>query len=122
LNPLGSIIAGAGAAAQVALGYQASVTNQGISISGGSSLSPTAQVLANGGTKSREGGYVVVRDASGNVVKVYRARHLNPMNVRAARRAIRRIKGARKLLQRIERSLPKARSHRTSSSSRRIRR
>lgn len=37
--------------------------------------------------------------------------HMNPMNPRAAHRAIRRIRGARKLLQRIERSLPKARSH-----------
>jgi len=37
----------------------------------------------------------------------YAAPRMNPMNVRAARRAIRRIRGARKLLQRIERSLPK---------------
>lgn len=42
----------------------------------------------------------------------YKAPHMNPMNPRAARRAIRRIRGARKLLQRIERSLPKARTHR----------
>jgi hypothetical protein len=40
-------------------------------------------------------------------------RRMNPMNVRAARRAIRRIRGARKILQRIERSLPKARTHHT---------
>lgn len=40
----------------------------------------------------------------------YKPPHMNPMNPRAARRAIRRIRGARKLLQRIERSLPKARS------------
>ena len=42
----------------------------------------------------------------------YKPPHMNPMNPRAARRAIRRIRGARKLLQRIERSLPKARTHR----------
>lgn len=41
----------------------------------------------------------------------YAVPRMNPMNVRAARRAIRRIRGARKLLQRIERSLPKARTH-----------
>lgn len=41
----------------------------------------------------------------------YAVPRMNPMNPRAARRAIRRIRGARKLLQRIERSLPKARSH-----------
>lgn len=40
----------------------------------------------------------------------YKPPHMNPMNPRAARRAIRRIRGARKLLQRIERSLPKARA------------
>jgi hypothetical protein len=41
----------------------------------------------------------------------YKRPSMNPMNPRAARRAIRRIRGARKLLQRIERSLPKARTH-----------
>jgi hypothetical protein len=38
----------------------------------------------------------------------YAVPRMNPMNVRAARRAVRRIRGARKLLQRIERTLPKA--------------
>jgi hypothetical protein len=37
----------------------------------------------------------------------YAVPRMNPMNANAARRAIRRIRGARKLLQRIERSLPK---------------
>jgi hypothetical protein len=37
----------------------------------------------------------------------YAIPRMNAMNVRSARRAIRRIRGARKLLQRIERSLPK---------------
>jgi|SRR5215831_1295435 len=40
----------------------------------------------------------------------YKPPRMNPMNPRAARRAIRRIRGARKLLQRIERSLPRARA------------
>lgn len=42
----------------------------------------------------------------------YAVPHMNPMNVRAARRAVRRIRGARKLLQRIERSLPRATTRR----------
>lgn len=41
-----------------------------------------------------------------------RNRRMNPMNPKAARRAIRRIKGARKMLQQIERSLPRQRTTR----------
>lgn len=43
--------------------------------------------------------------------KIIRPRQMNPLNGRAARRAIRRIKGARKMLQQIERALPRARTH-----------
>jgi hypothetical protein len=39
-----------------------------------------------------------------------RYRRINPMNVKAARRAIRRIKGVRKITQDIERQLPRARA------------
>lgn len=49
-----------------------------------------------------------IYDAAGNLIgnrKKYR--RVNPMNYRAAMRAVRRIKGARKALQRIERTLPK---------------
>lgn len=42
----------------------------------------------------------------------YAVPRMNPMNPRAARRAIRRVRGARRLLQRIERSLPKQTVHR----------
>lgn len=42
----------------------------------------------------------------------YAIPHMNPMNPRAARRAVVRIRGARKLLQRIERSLPTRTVHR----------
>jgi hypothetical protein len=45
----------------------------------------------------------------------YAVPRMNPMNPRAARRAIRRVRGARKLLQRIERSLPKAHTRRTTT-------
>lgn len=40
-------------------------------------------------------------------------RRMNVLNGRAASRAIRRIKGARKMLMRIERQMPKARTRRT---------
>lgn len=49
-------------------------------------------------------GYHWAKDGSGRIVK---NRHMNPLNGAAARRAIRRIKGARKMLQSIERQLPK---------------
>lgn len=42
-----------------------------------------------------------------------RNRRMNPLNGRAAMRAIRRIKGARKMLQKIERQLPKSKARRT---------
>ena len=42
-----------------------------------------------------------------------RNRRMNPLNGRAASRAIRRIKGARKMLQKIERSLPRAKARAT---------
>lgn len=48
-------------------------------------------------------------NACGEMVPV--PRRINPLNGKAARRAIRRIKGARKMLQSIERQLPKQRSH-----------
>ena len=42
--------------------------------------------------------------------QVIRPRRMNVLNGRAAARAIRRVKGARKMLQKIERQLPKARA------------
>jgi 2-hydroxychromene-2-carboxylate isomerase len=42
----------------------------------------------------------------------YAIPRMNPMNYRAARRAVTRIRGARKLLQRIERSLPRVQTRR----------
>lgn len=49
-------------------------------------------------------GYHLAKDGSGRVV---RNRRMNYGNARAARRAIRRIKGARKLLQDIEKQMPR---------------
>lgn len=53
----------------------------------------------------------VIYDAFGNPAGVRRRRRrMNPMNARAARRAIRRVKAVRKMLQQIERQLPKQRT------------
>lgn len=52
-------------------------------------------------------GFHPAKDGSGRCV---RNRRMNPMNPRAARRAIRRIKAARKMLMQIERQLPKQRA------------
>ena len=49
-------------------------------------------------------GYHPAKDGSGRCV---RNRRMNVCNMRAANRAIRRLKGARKALQRIERMMPK---------------
>lgn len=54
-------------------------------------------------------GFHPAKDGSGRCV---RNRRMNVLNHKAAMRAIRRIKGARKMLQRIERSLPKQRTTR----------
>jgi len=51
----------------------------------------------------------MVLDGNGQPVGRVGGRRINPMNAKAARRAIRRIKGARKILQNIEKSLPRAR-------------
>jgi hypothetical protein len=53
-----------------------------------------------------------IYDAAGNLISGGRKRYrrVNPLNYRAAMRAVRRIKGARKALQRIERTLPKRHS------------
>jgi hypothetical protein len=47
-------------------------------------------------------------DAAGNPIK--KRRRMNPLNARAAKRAIRRIKAVRKITAGIERALPKAKA------------
>lgn len=51
----------------------------------------------------------MVLDSAGNPVGRIGGRRMNPMNAKAARRAIRRIKSVRKILTNIEKSLPRAR-------------
>jgi len=52
----------------------------------------------------------LVYDAAGNLQGKASTRRMNPLNPRAARRAIRRIKSVRKVCNSIERSLPKQKS------------
>lgn len=56
-------------------------------------------------------------DASGNVVGVRTSRRMNPLNHRALRRAIRRVKGATKICREVER-ITGSRTRRASSSRR----
>lgn len=49
-----------------------------------------------------------------------RNRRMNVLNGRAAMRAIRRVKGARKMLQKIERQLPKSKTRRTPAHGHRV--
>ena len=55
-------------------------------------------------------GSMLYDEVTGMFHHTRRRRRMNPLNVRAARRAIRRIKAVRKITNEIERSLPKARS------------
>jgi hypothetical protein len=68
----------------------------------GGTLSNRGLVLAQGNRPPV--GFHYAKDGSGRIV---RNRRMNPLNASAARRAIRRIKGARKMLRTIENSLPK---------------
>jgi len=70
---------------------------------------PQAQVarIAAGAGVACPQGFHPAKDGSGRCV---RNRRMNVLNHRAAMRAIRRIKGARKMLMKIERQLPKPRS------------
>lgn len=74
---------------------------------------PTITPLAGGGptiTLTPEGEKMVAQTRRQFGDRAHRRRHINPMNLKAARRAISRIRGAHKLLERIERSLPHVRS------------
>lgn len=55
-------------------------------------------------------GGLILDALTGEVVGRRRSKRINPMNVKAMRRAIRRVKGGRKICNEIERMLPKRRS------------
>lgn len=76
----------------------------------GNSLFPTLPGVSGGGgatgtwtptAAASRGSYYMGADG-----KVHRRRRMNPANIKAARRAIRRIRSTRRILQRIERLLP----------------
>lgn len=67
---------------------------------------PQQNVLPSAGGACPTGWHMDKRTRS----RCVRNRRMNPLNGRAASRAIRRIKGARKMLQKIERSLPRAKA------------
>lgn len=70
------------------------------------------RVAAGAATAAYVGG--AIYDAAGNYLGQSRKRRrMNPLNARAARRAIRRIKAVRKITMDIERSLPKQRTSRS---------
>lgn len=65
------------------------------------------KIVAGGIAGTVAGDYLY--DKAGNIIGTRRrTRRMNPMNVKAARRAIRRVKSARKILKSIEKQLPKA--------------
>lgn len=69
----------------------------------GAGLVKTGAAIA-GGTIAGEAIY----DAAGNLIGYkQRRRRMNPLNPKAARRAIRRVKSVRKMLHNIEKQLPK---------------
>lgn len=127
---LGGLGSAAGAVASTALKYPIStglaVGGAGLLAGGGSAppaptsaLAPLAPIATGGGgalggvpasmsgaLQSPFRGYKAHYDAMGNIYYTRRHRRMNPLNPKAARRAIRRIKGARKMLQHIERQLP----------------
>lgn len=76
---------------------------------------PTITPLAGGGptiTLSPEGKAMVAETRrQARAMGGHRHRRINPMNLKAARRAISRIRGAHRLLEHIERSLPHVRAH-----------
>ena len=95
------------------LAYQGGVSlqaggGQGLRIGGSTQLS-----LGGGGGGGR-GGACVKKDGTPRRIrrdgKCYKRPSMNPLNPSAARRAIRRIDGARRMLRSIERQLPRVKA------------
>jgi len=98
------LLGGAGAAAVKLSTSRAMVPiSKGLASIPGRGLVKTGAAIA-GGTIAGEAIY----DAAGNLIGYKpRRRRMNPLNPKAARRAIRRVKSVRKMLQTIEKQLPK---------------
>ena len=100
---LGPVVSGAGRVLTSPAGRRAAGTVIATAAGVGA-----GNVMTGGGAGTSSNGcpsgYHPAKDGSGRCV---RNRYMNYGNARAARRAVRRIKGARRLLQDIERQLPK---------------
>jgi hypothetical protein len=100
LAKLGVVGGGAAAAVKLSTSKALAVVPKVIP---GKGLLKTGAAIA-GGTIAGEAIY----DAAGNLVGYkQRRRRMNPLNPKAARRAIRRVKSVRKMLHNIEKQLPK---------------
>jgi len=102
INPQKNIVAVVGAAGRVLPGIgRAAVGLPGAAATGGFLA---GQLFGRGGGgEGCPSGYHFAKDGSGRCV---RNRRMNFGNARAARRSVRRLKGARKLLRDIEKMMP----------------
>lgn len=116
-GPLGGIVGGTLGRALAPSAPQA-VPGGGLRISGPSISTPIGSfagpVLSLGGGGGGGGGSCVTKDGRPRRVrrdgKCWKRPAMNVLNPSAARRAIRRIDGARRMLRSIERQLPKTKS------------
>lgn len=92
------------------LQYQGGVSLQ----AGGLRIGGSTQLSLGGGGGGARGGACVKKDGTPRRVrrdgKCYKRPSMNPLNPSAARRAIRRIDGARRMLRSIERQLPRVKA------------
>lgn len=104
-QPGAGVFGGGGVAAQAASSFLPAI----IGAIGKKGASKAVQVIGGGAA-----GGVLLEEALNSdwnpFNDVAKRRRINPLNVRAARRAIRRIKAVRKITASIERSLPKAKA------------
>jgi hypothetical protein len=114
-GPIGAIAkAGAalgigGAAVKIATSTSKAMIPIGKAVTGVVTKPGVGKVAAGAVAGTIAGDYIY--DAMGNVVGTRRKyRRMNVLNGKAATRAIRRVKGVRKMLQKIERQLPKAKA------------
>lgn len=116
-GPVGTL-AKLGAVAGVGAGAVKVSASKALAVIPGKGLSATTKALGAGVAGSVAGG--ALYDAAGNYLgERPRRRRMNPMNHRAAKRAIRRVKAVRKILMNIEKQLPKAKARSCPPSARR---
>jgi len=110
-SKIGRVVAGKSATAMTAIGGLVGGSRAkaaaGAVVAAGRKVGPLARRVLPG-VGAAAAGYAVGR-GMGEGEEGRKRRRMNPLNARAARRAIRRIRSVRKMLQRIDRQLPKAR-------------